>query len=67
MNWSLKSKPNRHDELVFEVKTEQVNTLKAHITTIMQNAVELSVPLLVDSGAGNNWDSGAGDNWEEAH
>ncbi len=48
-----------HDELVFEVKTEQVNTVKAQITTIMQNAVELSVPLIVDSGAG--------DNWEEAH
>ncbi|PIE40457.1 MAG: DNA polymerase I, partial [Gammaproteobacteria bacterium] len=45
-----------HDELVFEVKNDAVATLRPAITDIMQQAVELAVPLLVDSGVGDNWD-----------
>jgi len=45
-----------HDELVFEVKTEQLNEAKAGINTCMSGAAELAVPLLVEIGTGDNWD-----------
>ena len=45
-----------HDELVFEVKDSAVSELRPQITEIMQNAVALDVPLVVDSGIGKNWD-----------
>ncbi|MBS9777371.1 MAG: DNA polymerase I [Gammaproteobacteria bacterium] len=45
-----------HDELVFEVREDRVEHYRKHITDIMQNAVELAVPLVVDSGIGDNWD-----------
>ncbi|PHS27927.1 MAG: DNA polymerase I [Robiginitomaculum sp.] len=49
-----------HDELVFEVREDQADDLAALAGDIMQNAcaptLELSVPLVVDSGAGLNWD-----------
>ena len=44
-----------HDELVFEVPIEEVALAKERIAEIMQNAIQLSVPLLVDVGAGVNW------------
>ncbi len=45
-----------HDELVFEVKEEIINEIQQQMTDIMQNAVQLDVPLVVDSGIGTNWD-----------
>jgi DNA polymerase-1 len=45
-----------HDELVFEVAESYVNLAKAEITTRMEQAAQLSVPLLVDVGMGGNWD-----------
>jgi DNA polymerase-1 len=45
-----------HDELVFEIKTAQVDKLLKEIESCMCNAAELSVPLVVDSGRGKNWD-----------
>lgn len=45
-----------HDELVFEVKDDVIDMLRPQITEMMQNAVELAVPLVVDSGIGANWD-----------
>jgi DNA polymerase-1 len=45
-----------HDELVFEVDQEFVDTLLAEVTQRMSGAAELSVPLVVDSGVGDNWD-----------
>jgi DNA polymerase-1 len=44
-----------HDELVFEVDKDQVEALKALVVAEMEGAVELSVPLSVDVGAGANW------------
>ncbi len=45
-----------HDELVFEVKEEIIDEIQEQITEIMQSAVQLDVPLVVDSGIGTNWD-----------
>ena len=45
-----------HDELVFEVADDAVDAAAAHIKGIMQGAAELKVPLIVDTGVGDNWD-----------
>ena len=45
-----------HDELVFEVDTDFVPTLTEAVTARMAGAANLRVPLLVDSGTGENWD-----------
>ncbi len=45
-----------HDELVFEIASDKVEEYTQTITTIMQNAATLSVPLLVEAGVGENWD-----------
>ncbi|NIK34280.1 DNA polymerase-1 [Xanthomonas arboricola] len=45
-----------HDELVFEAETAFVDTLLSEVTTRMSAAAELRVPLVVDSGVGDNWD-----------
>ncbi len=44
-----------HDELVFEVPRQEWEELQPQIKSVMENAVELSVPLLVDARAGENW------------
>ncbi|AFY53769.1 DNA polymerase I [Rivularia sp. PCC 7116] len=44
-----------HDELIFEVPPEELEELQIKIKSVMENAVELSVPLLVEASAGNNW------------
>jgi DNA polymerase-1 len=44
-----------HDELIFEVPEAKVDELKSKIKQIMEDAVELDVPLVVDAGVGNNW------------
>ena len=45
-----------HDELVFEVDSDQVDTVTKHVTELMNSAAELKVPLKVDVGVGSNWD-----------
>ncbi|WP_028916585.1 DNA polymerase I [Pseudoxanthomonas sp. J35] len=45
-----------HDELVFEVDEDFVPTLLAEATSLMSSAAQLSVPLVVESGVGDNWD-----------
>jgi DNA polymerase-1 len=45
-----------HDELVFEVATAEVAGVSGEICRLMSGAAELSVPLLVEAGAGENWD-----------
>ena len=45
-----------HDELVFEAEQDFVDTLLPAVTGLMADAAALSVPLVVDSGVGNNWD-----------
>ncbi len=45
-----------HDELVFEVAEEHLDTLLTHAPHLMSQAAELAVPLVVDTGVGMNWD-----------
>jgi DNA polymerase-1 len=45
-----------HDELVFEVAAADCEKLIDGVTQRMNAAAELSVPLLVEVGAGANWD-----------
>ena len=45
-----------HDELVFEVNAAQTEQAGQEIQRCMENATELSVPLVVGVGVGNNWD-----------
>jgi len=45
-----------HDELVFEVADEDMEAVKPHIKALMESALELNVPLIVDMGEGINWD-----------
>ncbi|MET1163218.1 MAG: DNA polymerase, partial [Pseudoxanthomonas sp.] len=45
-----------HDELVFEADADFVDTLLPEVTARMAGAASLSVPLVVDSGVGDNWD-----------
>jgi DNA polymerase-1 len=45
-----------HDELVFEVAKDAVDTFSTRVTEIMCAAAQLSVPLQVDIGTGRNWD-----------
>lgn len=45
-----------HDELVFEVKTEQGKALAEQLAKVMESAAELAVPLVAEAGLGANWD-----------
>jgi len=45
-----------HDELVFEVAAGEVAAVSEKICALMSGAAELAVPLLVEAGAGDNWD-----------
>jgi len=44
-----------HDELVFEVPPNEWEELQPQIRSTMESAVQLSVPLVVDVHAGQNW------------
>jgi DNA polymerase-1 len=44
-----------HDELVFEVPEEELEIVQQLVPEIMTTALELSVPLKVDTKMGNNW------------
>ncbi len=44
-----------HDELVFEVRPEELDQVEGLVKQQMEHAAELSVPLIVDLGVGKNW------------
>jgi len=44
-----------HDELVFEVTDDKVKKSALEIKNIMENAYQLSVPIIVDLKVGDNW------------
>ena len=45
-----------HDELVLEVPEQEVETVRHELPRLMSSVAKLSVPLVVDVGAGPNWD-----------
>ena len=44
-----------HDELVLEVRENDVAKVREILKQIMENVVSLDVPMLVDIGVGDNW------------
>jgi DNA polymerase-1 len=45
-----------HDELVLEVPSSELDRVRQGLTDLMENAVSLLVPLVVDIGVGDSWD-----------
>ena len=62
-DWLQQKKPEAHlvmqvhDELVFEVREDQLEKLKQAVVSRMSAAAELDVPLIVDTGSGLDWDT----------
>ena len=46
-----------HDELLFEVPRDDVDDLAALVREVMEGALPLSVPLIVDVKVGDDWES----------
>ncbi len=44
-----------HDELVFEVPQEELGEMRQLVPDLMSTALQLSVPLKVDTKTGSNW------------
>ena len=44
-----------HDELVFDVHKDEVDELRPMIKELMETAMPLKVPVVVDTGVGDNW------------
>lgn len=44
-----------HDELIFEVKSDELEKYQAIITKLMDEVIKLSVPITVDSKSGKTW------------
>ena len=44
-----------HDELVFEVPDGALDQTAAVVAQVMAQAAQLTVPLVVDTGSGDNW------------
>jgi DNA polymerase-1 len=44
-----------HDELVFEIPPAERDAMEELVRTLMESAIDLEVPLVVDIGTGRNW------------
>ncbi|MDX7992733.1 DNA polymerase I [Xenorhabdus littoralis] len=61
-DWIVNGQPNVrmimqvHDELVFEVHESELESAEQKIRELMEQSMQLDVPLKVDVGTGDNWD-----------
>ncbi|MCK6474715.1 MAG: DNA polymerase I [Planctomycetes bacterium] len=53
--WKARMIMQIHDELVFEAPAGEVKKLTAFVKDTMEGALKLKVPLVVDTGAGDDW------------
>jgi DNA polymerase-1 len=44
-----------HDELVFDLHRKEEDAVREIVETSMKEALQLKVPIVVDSGIGENW------------
>ena len=44
-----------HDELIFDVHKSEVDEIKAMVKKMMETAIPMSVPIVVETGSGDNW------------
>ncbi len=44
-----------HDELLFDAHKDEVDDIRPVIKKLMENAIPLDVPIVVDTGIGDNW------------
>lgn len=44
-----------HDELVFDTQKNEIDELRPLVIKLMETALPLEVPIVVDTGVGNNW------------
>jgi len=44
-----------HDELVFDAHKDELDEIRPLIKELMENALPLNVPVVVDTGIGDNW------------
>ena len=54
--WDAQMIMQVHDELILEVRKDQVDAISQGLIERMQAAAELDVPLIVEAGVGDNWD-----------
>ncbi|MBU2898609.1 DNA polymerase I [Vibrio hepatarius] len=45
-----------HDELVFEVEEAALSEIESKVQELMESAVNLDIPLVAETGHGDNWD-----------
>lgn len=53
--WSGDMLVQVHDELLFEIPTPHLQAAQAKIKRLMENAIPLRIPVVVDLKAGKNW------------
>ena len=44
-----------HDELLFDMHKDEIDELSPIIKSNMENAMKFKVPIIVESGIGENW------------
>ena len=54
-NQDIKMIMQVHDELIFEVKKGFATEALEQVTSLMESAVKLDIPLIVDANQGANW------------
>ncbi len=54
-NHNIKILLQIHDELIFEIKNEEIDKITKSIVDIMENIYQLDIPLKVSSIVGTNW------------